>query len=396
MNVAILGMGRVGATLAAVLNSVGHSVVGVDPAGLRTFYEPGLQEALSGVATLTELPKAQSFDAYIICVGTPLIDDGALARAVESVAAHLPTTRKPATEPPLVVVRSTVRIGTTRTLVKPALDKANTPYHLAYCPERTVEGDALRELCALPQIVGVADDSSASLDASSLASQLFHFACATYPLDSFEDAEFAKLLANSWRDTTLAYANQVAILGEQYGLNARAAIKAANWNYPRCLIPLPGPVGGPCLVKDTYLLPRLRGALHPNLIETARAINERVILEICDNILDIAADLKMHEPRMAILGTAFKGTPPTDDTRDAPSGYIADCLRERGCRITTIDPLAPADSTTLDHHAFDIIVAVTFNTQYWYSLRLRDHLTPNGFIYDCCGVLHDADFVFGG
>src|SRR3546814_6736488 len=71
----------------------------------------------------------------------------ALPISARQVADHLP-------DGAAVILRSTVRIGTTRDVVKPVLDKSGRNYRLAMCPERTLEGDALRELAVLPQIIG--------------------------------------------------------------------------------------------------------------------------------------------------------------------------------------------------------------------------------------------------
>src|SRR3546814_4301880 len=93
------------------------------------------------------------FRSYIITVGTPLRPGtyeprlDMIEEASRQVAEHLP-------DGAAVILRSTVRIGTTRDVVKPVLDKSGRNYRLAICHERTLEGDALRELSVLPQIIG--------------------------------------------------------------------------------------------------------------------------------------------------------------------------------------------------------------------------------------------------
>ena len=59
-----------------------------------------------------------------------------------------------------VILRSTVKIGTTRNIAFPILNKSKKEFILAYCPERAVEGAALKELKKLPQVIGILNKDS--------------------------------------------------------------------------------------------------------------------------------------------------------------------------------------------------------------------------------------------
>ena len=165
MKIAIIGMGYVGATLAGAL-APHHEVFGVDP-DPRDFYEPGLEEARTRVTEVLTLSHVPPCAAYIICVGTPVGSDDALRRATREVATHM-------RDGALVIVRSTVPVGTTRNIIRPILDGSGLlHYQLAVCPERTVEGNALAELFELPQII-----AAETPEALRLTQDLFkHFGC---------------------------------------------------------------------------------------------------------------------------------------------------------------------------------------------------------------------------
>ena len=91
-------------------------------------------------------------------------------------------------------------------------------------------------------------------------------------MSSLEAAEMVKLVNNTYRDVTFAFANEMALIAEQMGLSAAELIGAANPDYPRASVPRPGFVGGPCLEKDALIL--IDGLRHrafsPRVIAAAR------------------------------------------------------------------------------------------------------------------------------
>src|SRR5687767_15428 len=126
--------------------------------GQPQFHEPGLPARLARSVRSGRLrveptiPVGCDARVYVITVGTPLDDEGharldMVERCAEEVATHL-------RDGDLVVMRSTVKIGTTRRVVQPILERSGKEFDLAYCPERTLEGQAMVELRTLPQIIG--------------------------------------------------------------------------------------------------------------------------------------------------------------------------------------------------------------------------------------------------
>jgi UDP-N-acetyl-D-mannosaminuronic acid dehydrogenase len=194
--------------------------------------------------------------------------------------------------------------------------------------ERTVEGKALSELRWLPQIIG-----ASSSFASGRAGRLFNVLTPTIVyVASIEVAEMVKLMDNTYRDVTFAFANELARLCDGIGISARDVIAAGLLGYPRTSVPLPGPVGGPCLSKDTHILAEsfLRVGIQPEIAVTARTLNERQPIDIIQRLnayIRAKPDLP-ERPVIAVLGLAFKGRPITDDLRGTMARPLVNELRQ--------------------------------------------------------------------
>ena len=226
----------------------------------------------------------------------------------------------------LVIMRSTVKLGTTRDVVVPILDRACVGYDLAFCPERTLEGRALEELRSLPQIVG-----GLTHRATNRAAQFFQFVTPTIVrVRDAETAEMIKMIDNAQRDVNFAFANEVARICDAVDVSAAEVIRAGKLAYPRTNLPLPGPVGGPCLSKDPYILAEGLEAtgVVPEMTLAARRINERQPDEIADWLgARLAATPGFPAaPSICLAGIAFKGRPATDDLRGTMARPILTAL----------------------------------------------------------------------
>ena len=327
--VCVVGLGYVGLTLAVVLAGVGFQVDGVEiredvvaqlRQGRAHFFEPGLNNRLkrlisSGQMRVTQrIPADTKATVYFVSVGTPLGPAGQvhadmITASCTEIAQHMKAGD-------MVIMRSTVCLGTTRAVVIPILDKVGVPYDIAFCPERTVEGQALAELRTLPQIIG-----AGSGGALVRATRLFNALTPTVVrVPSIEVAEMVKLVDNTYRDITFAFANEVAHMCDGVGVSAHDVIMAGKLGYPRTNVPMPGLVGGPCLEKDTHILAesvRACGVV-PEIAVAARTLNERQPSDIVRRLKSFAAASIQDWPEcpeIAVLGFAFKGRPVTDDLR---------------------------------------------------------------------------------
>lgn len=409
--ICIMGMGYVGLTLAVVMAEKGFEVDGIEinPSILETvqqgrahFFETNLDFMLRrNVANgrlrfSATIPEDREFDVYVITVGTPLADDGHprmdMVRSVsQNIADHM-------REDALVVLRSTVRLGTALGVTKPVLDASGKSYSLAMCPERTLEGRALAELPVLPQVVGGLDQRS--LDR---AGSVFQRITPTIlKVSDIQTAELIKLLDNSFRDVFFSFGNEVAMICEKVGVSAAEVIGSANLGYERTNIAWPGFVGGPCLEKDPHILiDSLRDVSHvPTLIQSARQLNE----DLVEHSLATALATVERRPGMciSIMGMAFKGQPDTDDLRGSPSVHLLEHIRRElpDAVVRCQDYVAKPDALAAlgvevvdDREAFrdaDIVFVANNNRRY-FTLDFEDRaqlMRRPGVLYDAWNAVY--------
>lgn len=377
--VVVVGVGHVGLPIAAFLASMGFNVVGIDRdqtlvseyrSGRCRIRENGLGDLLLEVTekrrlALTSRWEEAGGDIYIVCVGTPVAPNGApdfggLLEVAEQTGRCLK-------HGDLVILRSTVPVGSTRRVLVPALEKAanlkaGPDFGVAYAPERAMAGRVLEELRTLPQVLGGLTDHC--LDQATRF--LTHLSNCVITTESLEAAEIVKLANNTFRDLCFAFANELAVLCEHFNIDAFKVIDAANERYPRDRIPMSSPgVGGYCLKKDAYLYsyPLTDGArFRPQLGALARAVHAAMPERIVRRLREFSRRSGKALEKMAILviGVAFKGEPETADVRDSVSLDVCQLLRREGVR---------------DLRAFDFTVdAATIN-----GLGLRAVTLEEGF-----------------
>ncbi|HEV7419388.1 MAG TPA: nucleotide sugar dehydrogenase [Mycobacterium sp.] len=410
-DVGIVGLGYVGLTLGTVLAEAGNSVIGIEKRqdlveltnqGVPHFTETGLPDALAGVTRSQKLVAAEEFDdsftcdTYIITVGTPLANDGvARVDMIEAAARDIAANMR---DGALVILRSTVKIGTTRDVVAPILTASGKKFDIAMCPERTLEGKALQELRELPQIVG-ADDQAVADRAATVFRKLTN---SIVLVSGIETAEIIKLISNTFRDVQFAFANEVARLCDAFGVSALEVISAGKLGYGRTNIPLPGLVGGPCLEKDPHILmesARTRG-ISLEITKAGRMVNERQPHETVDFITSEIERRGLTGPlKINILGMAFKGLPETSDLRGSMSIKVLDALKKAhpNAEIGVYDPVTPHEvlaAEFADEQIFSrfgdavsgasvVVIANNHPALGTISPRtINEFMSPDGFVYD--------------
>ena len=410
-DVGIVGLGYVGLTLATVLAEAGNKVIGVETRpevveltnkGIPHFLETGLPNALAGVTKSGKLVATERFDdgftcdAYIITVGTPLSAAG-VAR-VDMIEAATRDIAENMRDGALVILRSTVMIGTTRNIVSPILARSGKRFGIAMCPERTLEGKALQELRELPQIVG-ADDPAVTDRAAAIFRQLTN---SIVLVSDLETAEIVKLVGNTFRDVQFAFANEVARLCDAFGVSAHEVISSGKLGYSRTRVPLPGLVGGPCLEKDSHLMmqsARTRG-IELEITSAARFVNERQPEETLRFISREIQKRKLPSPlRINMLGMAFKGVPETSDLRGSMSVKVLDALKKAhpDAEIGLYDSVIPREVLAAefpDERTFDrfgdavsgtsvLVIANNHPSLGTISPRtISEFMIPEGFVFD--------------
>ena len=283
-----------------------------------------------------------NFDAFVISVGTPLDSDKVPILDFVKEAASLVGSK--IKKDNLIILRSTVPVGTSRNTVIPILEKESNmkneiDFQVVFAPERTAEGVAIKELRTNPQIIGGISEKGVNQ-----ASDIFKkITKSILTVSSIEAAEMIKLIDNTYRDIRFAYANEIAIICEMLKLNANECITKANQNYPRNSIPIPSPgVGGPCLSKDPHILMHVAKKFDFNaeVIGHSRELNEFVPKHLAIKLINKLKKLsKNTNSKIFIIGFAFKGNPETDDSRNSSTELLIKELKKEFPNIYGYDPV---------------------------------------------------------
>ncbi len=354
MRVLVWGLGYVGTVTAACLAEMGHDVVGVDPsvpkvdainAGRSAIKEPELPELVARGVSAGRLKAAAEgasrvaeADFSLVCVGTPSAADGSpvldfLRRVAEDIGRGLRSSARPH----VVIVRSTVFPGTTRSVFLPILEqhsgrKAGAGFGLVFNPEFLRETTAVRDFHDAPYtVIGELDEASGAAAAS-----LFERLSAPVHRVALEEAELLKLANNAFHALKVGFANEIGRLGAALELDAAAVMQLVCADRKLNISPAylkPGfAFGGSCLPKDLrslvhhgerrgVQLPILRGVLQSNR-EQIEAARVRI------------SDLNVRQ--IAILGLGFKAG--TDDLRESPVIALIRDLWQDGLDLRVHDP----------------------------------------------------------
>ena len=356
----ILGLGFVGLTLAMHLLKYNIKVNGIDKdkkliSDLRKnktkINENGLTQILKlanknkKFPLFNDLLSSNLSKIYIVTVGTPLtnkkVDNSFVLGCLKEIS-------KKMNKNSLIILRSTIQVGSSRSLFIPTIEKltkkkCGVDWHFVYAPERTIEGNALKELNLLPQII-----AGYSKECLRKARNYFsNFSSEIIDMESLEMAEFSKLICNTYRDLSFAFANEVALLSEGYNINTNKLINLSNKGYPRGGIPMSSPgVGGACLTKDPYIysLSNYKNKSHKSILGSiSREINlksSRVPFRIINKYI---RGNKIKKIEIIILGLSFKGDHPNKDVRYSNSKKLADYCVQSQYDTYVYDPFFSKD-----------------------------------------------------
>jgi len=352
--VCVIGLGYIGLPTASLLATKGFEVHGVDvnPRTVETInraeihiVEPDLDVLVRSAAQsgrLTASLDPAPADVFIIAVPTPLTADNRadlshVEAATGTVAPYLAPSN-------LVILESTSPVGTTERLGrrlaqlrpdltvapgKPTDARRHEPVYVAHCPERVLPGKILEELVRNDRVVG-------GLGAASTArARDFYrsFVAGEIVETDARTAEMAKLTENAFRDVNIAFANELSMLCEKFGVDVWKLIEIAN-HHPRVNILRPGPgVGGHCIPIDPWFI--VESAGEAPLLRAAREVNRAKTRYVVQKVERLASQLEM--PVIACLGLAYKND--VDDLRESPSMEVVRSLADSGVgRILAVEP----------------------------------------------------------
>lgn len=339
-----------------MLARAGHRVIGVDvnPQVVNTvnlgkihIVEPDLDKAVAGAvasgflsAQLTPSPA----DVFLITVPTPFrsgIGDTSQDHIpipnvdyVMAAARAIAPVLRPGN---LVLLESTSPVGTTEQVAQVIGETSGlnaNQLHIAYCPERVLPGRILQELISNDRVIGGLTPAAAE------AGKGFYgtFCQGELLTSTARTAELVKLTENSFRDVNIAFANELSLVCDRLGINARELIRLAN-HHPRVNVLQPGcGVGGHCIAVDPWFIASEAPEITP-LIQTARHVNDgksRWVIEQVQARSAALEDQLGRKARIGCLGLAFK--PDVDDLRESPALHITTELLVAGLDVLACEP----------------------------------------------------------
>jgi UDP-N-acetyl-D-mannosaminuronic acid dehydrogenase len=318
MNIAVVGIGRIGLPIAAKLASRGHRVIGCDidaervarinradnpipdEAGLSELLQRIVGEGLLSAATDTQAAVA-ACEAVLFCVAVDVDASGRadLANLLDA-AATVGRSIRPGT---LCIFDTTLPVGTTRNVLAPALESGGlnvgADIHVAFSPERLLMGRVLEDLDKYPTIVGGLDPVSGAKAAAFYEAAL---GAPVMQLATAEAAELSKLAEGVYRDLNIALANELARVADIHGIDITEVREAAN-SQPYCHLHVPGTgVGGHCIPVYPHFL--IQGEGPSALAALGRTINDAMPAYAVQRLSEACGGLRGM--RIAVLGLTFR------------------------------------------------------------------------------------------
>ena len=348
--VLVIGLGRIGLPVALVTADSGLVVRGVDASeisiaalkeGRAPFEEPGLSELIAKHAGKNFFPMtwddATTTDFanvrwIVVTIGVhvlPWPNPADLSILYSIISALM---QRDGLKGRTLILRTTLPVGTT-SLIAEHIEQTTglvvgKNFNLAFIPERLVEGMAISEERSLPKIIG-----PVNTEALTEAKELFsHIGGGLIEMSDSDSAEFVKLIDNAWRHTRFAFANDAAVAASASGVDIIEVINAANQDYDRNSVALPGPVSGYCLGKDPLIFEYAFQNVEPKrdlpslwltALRSSQALVPWTISRVKGN-------------RILVAGLSFKED--VDDFRMSFSEPLIEALLDAGHEVSVCDP----------------------------------------------------------
>ena len=362
----VIGLGYIGLPTALILAKSGKQVVGTDVKSdiidsLRekkvTFEEPGmtelLEKAFENEIEFKTHPVESSF--YIITVPTPYdsvskkLDCKYVEDATKSVLEF-------AEDDAIIVLESTVTPGAIDKYIRPIVEdyiaKTGKKINLAHAPERVMPGNIIYEIENNARTVG-ADSEEIALRVKEVYKS---FCKSEINLTDIKTAEMTKVVENTFRDVNIAFANELAKICRQGGVDVNEVIRISNM-HPRVNILSPGPgVGGHCISVDPWFLVG-EYPLLTELIYKARKINDSMPEYVLKRAYDIMKKNGLKDfTRVGIYGLTYKEN--VDDVRNSPTMQMLEYQKENlASPLKVYDPMVKNDIVDNQYHNLDKFLA---------------------------------------
>lgn len=358
MKITIIGIGHVGLVTAVTFAKRGFYTICADiieekvrmlNLGQTVFFEPGMKEEIKKtvengllVGSTDTICSVVNSDISFICVGTPSTDDGVMSlEYVENAAKEIGLGLKDKKDYHVVVVKSTVVPSTTDSVILPILEKfsrkkVGRDFGLCVNPEFLREGKALQDSLNPDRIViGEYDRRSGDV----LSKLYKNFKCPRLRVD-LKTAEMIKYTSNAFLATKISFANEIANICEQFGVDVYQVMKGVGLDsrINRRFFRAGCGFGGSCFSKDLKALIASAKSkdYEPKLLKSVIEVNEKQPLRLVR--LAESAIGSLRGKRIVLLGLSFK--PDTDDVRETRALPIAKALLKKKARVIAYDPKA--------------------------------------------------------
>ncbi|MFX1588324.1 MAG: nucleotide sugar dehydrogenase [Promethearchaeota archaeon] len=358
INIVVIGMGYVGIPMAALLADVDEfHVTGIQRRSKRSGWkiewlnngkspfegeEPGLDELIARIVKNKKFHVTDSYEAcndadyILIDVQTPVELESKIPR-YESLIEVSQKISKHMKKGTTIIIESTVAPGTTDNIVQPILEEGSglerrKDFYLVFSFERVMPGKLLEYIINFPRVIGggcpEANEKAKFLYGKVVKKEL--------QVTDTLTAELTKCIENAYRDVNIGFANEMALLCEDFNRNVFEIVKLINYRHDR-MMHYPGSgVGGHCLTKDPWLLLHgyekwtdKKNEEKVKLIPYSRNLNDFMPKHMVELMEDVFRDLHklVDNLKITLMGVSYKAD--TDDTRNTPTENIINILTKR-------------------------------------------------------------------
>jgi UDP-N-acetyl-D-glucosamine dehydrogenase len=371
--VSVIGQGYVGLPLSITLSENGFKVFGIDAneklvatlnQGLSHIEDVDAARISNQLVTgnyqaSSDYEMVSSSEVIIVCVPTPLLknrtpDLSYLMDSITSISKYIRAKS-------MLIIESTVAPGTTRNIIVPMIEKIFGPIagniDIVYSPERVDPNNSIWNIKNTPKLL-----SGLSTDSTKNAKEFYSaFVTNIVECSSFEVAETAKLLENTFRLVNISFINEFRAFCEKLHIDVTEVINAAATK-PYGYMPFYPSigVGGHCIPVDPiYLAQKAEEIGAPSeFIELADKINRSIPEYFVEKATEAISGLAGKF--ILVVGVAYK--PNVADTRETPVADLIVILKQKGAKVAWHDDLVKewnGERSTPLSNLFDLAIIAT-------------------------------------
>jgi UDPglucose 6-dehydrogenase len=353
MKIAVIGSGYVGLVVGTCFADTGNRITCVDvnedkiarlKRGEIPIYEPGLEELLQRNVAEGRLffstdvaGSIQKAQVVFIAVGTPQDEDG--SADLTYVLAVAEAIGKNLNDYKVVVLKSTVPVGTNRKVRAKIAEHTKQAFDVVSNPEFLKEGAAIEDFTKPDRVVVGCESDRARKVMEELYAPFLRTGKPLLVMDP-PSAEMTKYAANAMLATRISFMNEMARICEAVGADVNQVRKGigtdARIGFPFLFAGVG--YGGSCFPKDVRALvstAKEHGYV-PHIVPAVERVNEEQKGLLFAKVKKHFGELRGRH--FAVWGLAFK--PKTDDMREAPSVVLIQALLAAGATVTAFDPEA--------------------------------------------------------